>query len=75
MRSPADALKDPRPGDVVKVGKGWSRRVTMRGDFGVEFYSSFGNRGQTISGPHRQSIQDWQLNTSHGSEVLHVAND
>ena len=73
MRSPADALKDPRPGDVARIGEAWTRRVTQRNGDTVEFYSTFGKRStETITGPYQQSVQRWATELVN-AEVLHVA--
>jgi len=60
MRSPADVLTDPRPGDVVRIGPGWTRRVTQRNGDTVEFYATFGKRSTaTTTGPYEQSVERW----------------
>ena len=68
-----DPFKDPRPGDVVRVGVGWFRRVTRRDADAVEFYSTFGRRSTgTIVGPFTESLEKWQAELHH-LEVGHVA--
>lgn len=73
MRSPTAPLTDPRPGDVVKIGPGWTRRVTQRSGDTVEFYSTFGKRSTgTTTGPYLQSVERW-INELPIAEVLHAA--
>jgi len=68
-----DPLTNPQPGDVVRIGQGWTRRVVQRDAETVEFYSTFGKRSTgTVIGPYMQSIQKW-VSESANAEVLNVA--
>jgi hypothetical protein len=72
MRTASDVLANPKPGDEVRIGPGWTRRVTQRNGDTVEFYSTFGTRSTaTTIGPFGQSIQRWK-NELTNVEVIHV---
>jgi hypothetical protein len=73
MRTASDVLTNPKPGDVVMIGPGWTRRVTQRNGDMVEFYSTFGKRSTaTTTGPYGQSVQRWK-NELTNVEVINVA--
>ena len=57
MRSPADALTDPQPGDVIELMTGWTRMVTRRVDDWVVFESLYnGGHNESIG----CSVASWQ---------------
>ena len=71
MRSPADALKNPRPGDVVRLAPYWTRTVTGREPGLVHFDSEY--EGESFKG-YTIELYQWVDSLSyHNAEVLHVA--
>ncbi len=70
MRTPADALRDPRPGDVVIYGPQWQRTR-------VEVVALNGDKIHTLnenSYPMVYSLKEWREWMA-GAEVLHVAQE
>ena len=57
MRSPADALKDPQPGDVVELRPGFTRTVTRRVDDWLVFESLYNGGRKKFTGC---SVASWQ---------------
>lgn len=71
MRTPADALRDPRPGDVVIYGPQWQRErvdVTNILDDGTVQGWMAGNIQVIFT---KQQWSGWM----HDAEVLHVAQE
>lgn len=73
MRDPADALKDPRPGDVIQIRPGWTRTVISNDGEYVVFKATY--NGYKERAPYSVRTVRWgpSLDDLASVEVLHVA--
>lgn len=65
-----DPRKDPRPGDVLRLARGWTREITGNDGTTVRFIAK---RDGNDDAEFSARLESWEEAMENIAEVLHVA--